>query len=307
MEATVTTQAVAITGLQLRRGSFALRDVNVGIPTGFVTGLVGPNGAGKTTLIKALLGLIAPDAGTLRLFDDQDAGTSAAQDRIGVVLDRVTAAPEWRAGSIGRRIGALYTQWDETYFQQLLERFDVPAGNRVNELSRGQSVKLSLAMALAHRPELLVLDEPSSGLDPVARRDLADILREFMLDPNHTVLFSTHITPDLDDLADHIIVLTAGRVAYTGMLDELHERFAVVRGRAPFPENARPATIGLRLESSGAYEALIRTDDTALFGSDAMIEAASTDDVVVHFAEQARATRGGSDPGPSVADREEIH
>jgi ABC-2 type transport system ATP-binding protein len=201
----------------------------------------------------------------------------------------------------------LYTQWDETYFQQLLERFDVPAGNRVNELSRGQSVKLSLAMALAHRPELLVLDEPSSGLDPVARRDLADILREFMLDPNHTVLFSTHITPDLDDLADHIIVLTAGRVAYTGLLDELHERFAVVRGRAPFPENARPATIGLRLESSGAYEALIRTDDTALFGSDAMIEAASTDDVVVHFAEQARATRGGSDPGPSVADREEIH
>jgi ABC-2 type transport system ATP-binding protein len=162
-------------------------------------------------------------------------------------------------------------------------------------------------MALAHRPELLVLDEPSGGLDPVARRDLADILREFMLDPNHTVLFSTHITSDLDDLADHVIVLTAGRVAYTGMLDDLHERFAIVRGRAPFPENARPTAIGLRVESSGRYEALIRTEDTALFGSDAVIEAASTDDVVVHFAERARAARASVERTTATTDREEIH
>ncbi len=280
--------AVCIEGLTKRRGSFALQGVDIRIPTGFVTGLVGPNGAGKTTVIKAILGLVHADAGEVRLFGDESADSPAVRDRVGVVLDRVAASPDWRVGAIGRRIGNLYAQWDESCFQATLARFEVPARNRVEALSRGQSVKLSLAMALAHRPELLVLDEPSSGLDPVSRRELADTIREFMIDPSHTVLFSTHITAELDNLADYIIVLNGGVVAYSGALDDLHERFAVVRGPAPFPEAARSATIGLRLETAGGYEGLIRASDTSEFGRDAVIDAATTDDVIVHFAEQAR-------------------
>ena len=305
MDATLISDAVIIQNLLVKRGAFALRDIDVRVPTGFVTGVVGPNGAGKTSLIKALLGLIAPDEGTITLFGAEHPGNRAAQQRIGVVLDRVTAMPEWHVGSIGRRIGPLYAEWDEELFRGLLERFEIPAGNRVDALSRGQSVKLSLAMALAHRPQLLLLDEPSSGLDPVARRDLADIIREFMVDPSHTVLFSTHITSELDELADHIIVLNDGLVAFAGMLDELHERFAIVRGRPPFPDEARPATIGLRFESSGVYEALIRTEDTARFGPDTVIDAASTDDVVVHFAEHARSARHSArDGGPAAPGKE---
>jgi ABC-2 type transport system ATP-binding protein len=306
METTVTETddvVVVVSGLRKRRGEFALHDLDLRIPTGYVTGLVGPNGAGKTTLLKALLGLLKPEGGSVTLFGEHLAGAVGARDRIGVVLDRITAAPEWRAASIGSRIGRLYSRWDQQYFQQLLQRFEVPGENRVDALSRGQSVKLSLAMALAHRPDLLLLDEPSSGLDPVARRDLADVIREFMVDPGHTVLFSTHITSELDDLADHIIVLNAGEIAYTGGVDDLHERFAVARGPAPFPETARSSAIGLRLESSGRYEALIHTADTAAFGPEAVIDAASTDDVVVHFAEQVHAARTA--PGPLATYRKD--
>lgn len=288
MERTMTMNAVSVQGLTKQRDAFALRDVTMTVPSGYVTGLVGPNGAGKTSLLKSMLGLLTPDAGTVQVLGGDPAAHPGARDRVGVVLDRVTAAPEWRVGTIGRRIGRLYAHWDESTWRDLLDRFGLPVGNRVDALSRGQTVKLSLAMALAHDPDLLVLDEPTSGLDPVARRELADLIREYMTDPGHSVLFSTHITAELDDLADHIVVLNAGRVVFAGMLDELHDRFAVVRSSTPITPGVRTAAIGAGTGPSGGYEALIRTDDTAAFGSDVVIDQATTDDVVVHFAEEAR-------------------
>ncbi|WP_439692339.1 ABC transporter ATP-binding protein [Curtobacterium sp. SP.BCo] len=287
MEPSLTDTAITIRSLHRQQGAFALRDVDVTVPTGLVTGLVGPNGAGKTTLVKTVLGLVGAESGSVSLFGGARPTDPVVRDRIGVVLDQVTAAPEWRVGSIGRYVGLLFDRWDDRRFRELLDRYGVPVGNRVGGLSRGQSVKLSLAMALAHQPDLLVLDEPSSGLDPVARRDLADTIREFVLDPDHTVLFSTHITEELDDLADHLVVLDAGRVAYEGGVDELHEQFAVVRGAGPFPEVAAPSTIGLRRDGTGRWEGLIRAGDTAWFGPDVVIDQASTDDVVVHFAEHS--------------------
>jgi ABC-2 type transport system ATP-binding protein len=289
----MTNEAVCVTGLIKRRESFELQGIDLCVRKGFITGLVGPNGAGKTTVIKTLLGLVRADAGQIAVFGEV-VGTPAVNDLVGVVLDQIAAAPEWRAGGVGKRIGGLYERWDEDWFQQLLTRFEVPTRNRVDALSRGQSVKLSLAMALAHRPRLLLLDEPSSGLDPVARRELADTIREFMIDPEHTVLFSTHITTELDNLADYIVVLGGGEVVYTGALDDLHEQFAVVRGGPPFPEQARSSTIGLQLETDGGYEALIRADDTAAFGDQVVIDAATTDDVVVHFAAHARQERSAA-------------
>ncbi|SBN61614.1 ABC-2 type transport system ATP-binding protein [Curtobacterium sp. 9128] len=291
MEPTLTDTAIAVRSLHRRQGTFALHDVDVTVPAGLVTGLVGPNGAGKTTLVKSILGLVGTDSGSVGLFGTGSPQDAAVRERIGVVLDQVSAAPEWKVGAVGRYAGLLYERWDDRRFRDLLDRYDVPAGNRVGGLSRGQTVKLSLAMALAHDPELLVLDEPSSGLDPVARRELADTIREFVLDPGHTVLFSTHITEELDDLADHLVVLAGGTVAYEGAVDELHERFAVVRGAGPFPEVARPSTIGVRHDASGRWEGLIRSDDTAWFGPDVVIDQATTDDVVVHLAEGTRSTR----------------
>ncbi|MEO7123930.1 MAG: ABC transporter ATP-binding protein [Lacisediminihabitans sp.] len=280
--------ALAMRQLTVRRDSFTLKDVDLQVPSGYVTGVVGPNGAGKTTLLKTALGLLTPRSGEVTVLG-HPAGSKEVQDRIGVVLDRATVAPEWRVGTIGRRIGRLYRRWDEQQYRGFVDRFGIPLRNRVDALSRGQAVKLSIAIALAHNPEILILDEPTSGLDPVSRRDLADVIREFMVDPAHTTVFSTHITSELDDLADRIIVLNAGTVVFDGMLHDLHEKYVMARGPAPLPASARAVAIGARFDSQGGYEALIRIEDTAKFGQDAVIEEASTDDVVIHFAGHSQA------------------
>lgn len=163
---------------------------------------------------------------------------------------------------------------------ELLDRLRVPRTQRVSELSRGQGVKLSLAMALAQHPEVLILDEPSSGLDPASRREIGDLIREFMLDADHAVLFSTHITTDLDSLADELVVLVDGRVAYHGALIDVSEEFAMARGAGAIPNGP---LIGPE-RSGEQWSALIRLTDSAAFGPDVVIDTASIDDIVIHLA-----------------------
>lgn len=265
--------------LHVRRPAFDVTDVSLVIPRGTVVGLVGPNGAGKTTIIRALLGLITPDAGTAEVFG-HPAGSPAALARTGVVLDQPTAAPEWRVASLGRRLAPFYSAWDEEHLVELLERFDVPKSGRVGDLSRGQGVKLTLATALAQRPELLILDEPSSGLDPASRREIGDVIREFMVHPGHSTLFSTHITTDLDDLADELVVLVGGRIAHQGELPSVRDEFALARG-----SGTAPATGIIGLQTLGAqWSGLIRASDTASFDADVVIDTASVDDIIIHLA-----------------------
>lgn len=268
-----------IENLHLRRRAFEIDDISFTLPRGAVVGLVGPNGAGKTTTIRALLGLLALDSGQVEMFG-QPAGSSAALARTGIVLDQPTAAAEWKVNSLGRRLAPFYPGWDEDRFVGLLGQLSVPAGQRVGELSRGQGVKLSLATALAQTPDLLILDEPSSGLDPAARREIGDIIRQFMVDPDHAVLFSTHITTDLADLADELIVLAGGRIAHRGALPDVAEEFAMARG-----SGAPPTSPVLGVQRAGEqWSALIRMADSAEFGPEVVIDAASIDDIIIHLA-----------------------
>lgn len=273
----MTDDMVRVEDLLVARPSFDIREVSFAIPRGRVVGLVGPNGAGKTSVIRSLLGLMAPDAGRIEILGHAP-GAKEALSSTGVVLDNPTAAADWRVSSLPRRIGPFYPRWDDTLFAEMLDRFDVPTGQRIGELSRGQGVKLSLAAALAQRPELLILDEPSSGLDPASRREIANAIRHFMIDPAHATLFSTHITSDLDDLADELIVLVRGRIAHRGPLPEVKESFAVARGAG----NAPVGTIGAQTTGEG-WSALIRMEDSARFGSDVVIDEASIDDIIVHM------------------------
>ncbi|GEK80683.1 ABC transporter ATP-binding protein [Agrococcus baldri] len=267
-----------IEDLRVQRPNFALEGISFAIPRGTVVGLVGPNGAGKTTAIRALLGLIAPDGGRVETFG-LPAGSSRALARTGIVLDQPTAADEWRVSTLGRRIAPFYPSWSEQRFVDLLARLSVPQQRRVGELSRGEGIKLSLATALAQAPELLILDEPSSGLDPASRREIAAIIREFMVDPSHGVLVSTHITAELEGLADELVVLVGGRVADRGPLHEVVEQFAMVRGAG-----AAPGAPVVGLQRSGEqWSGLIRIDDSAAFGPEVVIDAASIDDIVVHL------------------------
>lgn len=272
-----------ITDLRVRRPAFEVEGVSLALSRGSVVGLVGPNGAGKTTTIRALLGLLIPDSGDVEVLE-HNAGAPEVLARTGIVLDQPTAAPEWRVSSLSHRLAPFYPGWNAARYVELLKRLSVPPGQRVGELSRGQGVKLSLAVALAQSPELLILDEPSSGLDPASRRDIGDLIRDFMLDPTHAVLFSTHITTDLDSLADELVVLVDGRIAYQGALPDAAEEFAMVRGSGTAPT---APLIGLD-RSGDQWSALIRLSDSAAFGPEVVIDTATIDDIVIHLASEQR-------------------
>jgi ABC-2 type transport system ATP-binding protein len=282
--------AIDVRGLSRTQGAFRLTDVDLVLPTGYVLGLVGRNGSGKTTTIKSILGMLEPDAGSVRLFDDLTPHSPGVMQRIGVVLDHGFIPPGWRVGRIGRELRSFYRGWDDGLFRSLLDGFEIPDYVRASTLSRGQAVKLSLAIALAHHPDLLVLDEPSSGLDPVSRADLTDVLRRFVAEEGHSVLFSTHITTDLDGLADYVVVLDRGRTAWSGTMLELHEEFAVARGAGALDPSAESLLVGLRREGD-RYDGLIRVRDSAAFGGSTVLDTASTDDVLVYLARDAKSRR----------------
>lgn len=280
--------AVRLDAVVRRQGAFTLGPLDMSVPSGLVTGFVGPNGAGKTTAIKAMLGMIGIDAGSI---DVLGAAPGARHDRIGVVLDAEALPAEWTAVSAAGNLGRFYPGWDQSLFDELLARLDVPPRVRVKDLSRGQGVKLRLVLALAHRPELLILDEPTSGLDPVARLDVLDVLRDFLVEEGRTILFSTHITSDPERIADHLHIIGAGRTRFAGPLTDLAEQWAMARGPvSALTPAAEAALAGTRRNGVGAFSGLIRVSDTAAFGPDVVVEPPSIEEAV------AAMTRGpGSD------------
>lgn len=297
----VPASAIRLDAVVRQQGTFTLGPLDMTVPAGMVTGFVGPNGAGKTTAIKAMLGMVGIDAGSISVLDG---APGARRDRIGVVLDAVALPREWTAVSAARNLERFYPDWDRDLLDDLLTRLDVPARVKVKDLSRGQGVKLQLALALAHRPELLILDEPTSGLDPVARLEVLDILSDFLIAEGRTVLFSTHITSDLERIADHLRVIGAGRTRFAGTLPDLVEQWAMARGpvSALTPE-AEAALVGTRRNGAGAFAGLIRTADTAVFGPDVIIEPPSIDEAVVAMTRGPEPDRRSARPAAELAEK----
>ena len=288
--------AVRLDAVVRRQGAFTLGPLDMSVPSGLVTGFVGPNGAGKTTAIKAMLGMIGIDAGSI---DVLGAAPGARHDRVGVVLDTVALPPEWTAVSAAGNLGRFYPGWDRDLFDELLVRLDVPPRVRVKDLSRGQGVKLRLVLALAHRPELLILDEPTSGLDPVARLDVLDVLRDFLVEEGRTILFSTHITSDLEQIADHLHIIGAGRTRFAGPLTDLTEQWAMARGPvSALTPAAEAALAGTRRNGAGAFSGLIRVSDTAAFGPDVVVEPPSIEEAVAAMTRGPRSAYGAARPRP---------
>ena len=212
-------------------GAFALQNVDLDVPSGTITGLVGANGAGKSTLLKLVLGLLPRDAGEIRLF-----GQNALQDstslraRIGFVQESPTLFPLLRVSELGQAVAPFYPSWNEATFRRLCGVFELPLKTPFRKLSQGSRMKTALALALSHDADLLLLDEPTSGLDPLMRREVLDLLLEVIQDEGKAVLFSTHITSDLERVADHVAILKAGCLVLTGTKDELLETWALVKG-----------------------------------------------------------------------------
>ena len=206
----------------------ALDDVTLLLPRGKVYGLVGANGAGKTTIIRHVLGLLRAERGSVRVFGmDPVAEPVAVLSRIGY-LSEENDLPAWmRVGELIRYTRAFFPAWDDVYAEELRRAFELDPAARINDLSRGQKARTGLLAALAHRPELLVLDEPSSGLDPIVRRDiLGAVLRTTALE-GRTVLFSSHLLDEVEEVADHVIMISEGRILLSAQMDEVRERHRV--------------------------------------------------------------------------------
>jgi len=229
----------------------ALDDVTLAVPRGGVFGLIGGNGAGKTTLIKHILGMYKAQAGAVRVFGldpiDNPVGTLG---RIGY-LSEDRDLPAWmRLSELMSYTQAFYPDWDETYAEGLRQMFDLDADARVKTLSRGQRARAGLLVALAHRPQLLVLDEPSSGLDPVVRRDILSAIIRTIADEGRTVLFSSHLLDEVERVADRVAIIHRGRILLTAPMDEIKDTHRRVTLRFETPLERPPALVGA-LSSDG--------------------------------------------------------
>ena len=227
--------AIQCTGLEKRYPDFTLGPVDLTVEQGTVVGLVGSNGAGKTTLIKLLLGLTSPDAGSISLFDtliDDPMNLKAnIKSRIGVVLDTCAFTQASRVADVAQLGRAAYHNWDESLFAALTKDFGLNSKKPVEKLSRGMGMKLSIAFALAHHPDLLILDEATAGLDPLARDGLLDLLRDFMMDERHAILMSTHITSDLEKIADKVVCIDKGQLVFTERKEALSDEAGIAHVR----------------------------------------------------------------------------
>jgi ABC-2 type transport system ATP-binding protein len=219
----------------------ALDDVSITLPRGIVFGMVGANGAGKTTLIKHILGLLKVQSGSVRVFGrDPVADPAGVLARIGYVSEEHDLPGWMRIWELLRYSQAFYPNWDSAYAEELRGRFELDPDAKVKHLSKGQRARADLLVALAHRPELLVLDEPSAGLDPIVRRDILEAIIRAIADEGRTVLFSSHLLHEVERISDHVTMIDKGRIVFSASLDDIKQthrcltlRFAEARSRPP--------------------------------------------------------------------------
>lgn len=245
-----------------------LNGVNLIVPKGAVVGLMGTNGSGKTTLIKCLLGLLRIERGDATVLGcDPWNLSAAAKERLGYVPQQINLYDWMKVDHVIRYTASFYANWDYVWSSELAERWHLPLQKRVQEISPGQLQSLALVLAIGHRPELLVLDEPLASLDPIARRDVLRSLLNLSDDGSRSILFSTHISADIERIATHVAILRDGRVAYFAELDELKEQVKRVRLRTSevFPTNFRvPGALRTQVEGGTALLAMPNVTDSLI-------------------------------------------
>lgn len=272
-----------IKNLTKKFDSFKLDNVSFQLPTGYIMGLVGKNGTGKTTTIKLILELLEKDQGVIQVFGQDIIQHYDLKQDIAVVFDEVFFVEDWKISDVEAAISPFYTNWNSNVFHQYLTQFHLPIQQKVKELSRGMKMKLMLAVALSHQARLLILDEPTSGLDPVARDELLDILLHYIEDEQNSVLFSTHITSDLDKIADFLTILDNGKVFYTGYKDELFEKYCLVKGgRDDLNPDIEKYLIGIQKNSIG-FTALLDVKNMKYMNTHIVVEEATIDDILIHI------------------------
>ena len=277
--------ALVVNDLTKRYPDFVLDKVSFSVPCGTIVGLIGENGAGKSTTINAVLGMINRDSGSIELFGEADTQSSdSIRNQIGVVFDGNNYPDVLSAQKLNRVLREIYRTWDERKFFDLLKKMSLPADKKIKEFSKGMQMKLSSAAALSHKSRLLILDEATSGLDPVVRDDILDMFLEFVQDESHSILVSSHITSDLEKVADYIVFIHKGKVVFCKSKDELRYKYGIIRcGTAQFDAIDKEEVIAYRKQDY-EWEVLVADRDQARRKyPKAVIDPASIDEIMLLY------------------------
>ena len=269
-------------------GDFAIRDLNLTVPSGTICGLVGENGAGKSTTIRLLMGALRPDSGTASVLgaDVFSPEFREMKENIGVVLDEAYFPESLNAVQVGKIMAATYRRWDQELYDGYLKRFDLPASKQFKDFSRGMRMKLAIAVALSHQPKLLVLDEATAGLDPIVRDEVLDIFNEFTREEDHSILISSHILSDLEKLCDYIAFIHKGDLLFCEEKDRLLEEYGILTDSSEQVDCLRPEAIVAREASGyGGVRALIKRD---LAPAGFQLEKPSVEDIVLFLVKGAK-------------------
>ena len=277
--------AIEAKGLCKVYKDFTLEDVSLTLPWGQVMGFVGENGAGKTTTIKALLQVIRRDAGDIQLIGQQmSEDNQAIKEQIGVVLAENQFHDCLTLSAIRKILQNIYSNWDDAFFQQMCKQFSLPLDKTYKDMSTGTKRKAAIIAALSHHPRLLILDEPTSGLDPVVREEMLDLFLDFMQKEDHAILFSSHITSDLDKIADSITFLHKGQIIFSRSREELSDSMGLIKcGASAFSGVDKSHMLRIR-KSAFDIEALV--DDRRYYAAnypDIMVQPATTEEIMLFY------------------------
>ena len=280
--------AIELSHINKSFGDFAIRDLNLTVPSGTICGLVGENGAGKSTTIRLLMGVLRPDSGTASVLgaDVSSPEFRDVKEDVGVVLDEAYFPESLNAVQVGKIMAATYRRWDQGLYDGYLKRFDLPQNKQFKDYSRGMRMKLAIAAALSHQPKLLVLDEATAGLDPIVRDEVLDIFNEFTREEDHSILISSHILSDLEKLCDYIAFIHKGDLLFCEEKDQLLEQYGIFEDSRENLDCLQPEAIVAREESRyGGVLALVKRD---LAPAGFQLEKPSVEDIVLFLVKGAK-------------------
>ena len=265
---------------------FEMKDINLDIKTGYITGFIGGNGAGKSTTIKMIMNLIKPDSGDIKVFGlDYSSHEKEIKERIGFVYDSNVFFEGLNLRDIKHIVAPAYKKWDDRLFSQYTDQFELPLNKSIKHFSKGMQMKASLALALSHHSELIIMDEPTAGLDPMFRRELLQLLQSIMLDEKRTILFSTHITTDLDRIADYIVLMQSGQVKFNETFSYLSENFFLIKGDLTLLDRDTEQYFIHIERGVSTFSALTNniTNVVNLFGDTVVVEPANLEDIMCYL------------------------
>ena len=281
--------AIELTHVHKSFGEFAIQDLNLIVPSGTICGLVGENGAGKSTTIRLLMGALRPDSGAAAVLgtDVSSPAFTRVKEDVGVVLDEAYFPETLNALQAGKIMAGTYRQWEQSAYEDYLNRFDLPEKKPFKDFSRGMKMKLAIAVALSHQPKLLILDEATSGLDPIVRDEVLELFNDFTREEDHSILISSHILSDLEKLCDYIAFLHQGRLLFCDEKDRLLETYGIFAGTAEQLESLREEAVVGREDSHGygGVRALVRREEVP---AGLELERASVEDVILFMVKGAK-------------------